>query len=134
MARINLIAGAALVALLGCGAAPQEAASTGEALGAAPAYPPNYVCRYYYSDASHTVQVGEKCIGCGWDYFWGTTSAYYVITGEACYASGAVGINTTCTTNADCTGTGRKCYDPDGWYFAGMYCSAGTCVSYPCGN
>src|SRR3990170_6879142 len=36
-------------------------------------------------------------------------------------------------TCGPCTGTGRKCIEPDGtWYFAGQHCEANKCVSNSC--
>jgi hypothetical protein len=44
---------------------------------------------YYYSDATYTVEVGEKFFYCNGTYSWGTVTAYdFVIDGGSCCTCG----------------------------------------------
>ena len=44
---------------------------------------------YYYSDATYTVEVGQKWIYCNGTYTWGTVTIYdVIIDGESCCTCG----------------------------------------------
>lgn len=49
------------------------------------ARPCHEVEHYYYSDATYSVEVGQKFIYCNGTYTWGTVTAYdVIIDGEPC--------------------------------------------------